>query len=70
LESSGTYFLAVLAGHLTRQNISSAERRAVSVLGKALVSGQYALELRAEPEVWVYCPDTGPSEDIMTNIMD
>jgi hypothetical protein len=27
----GKYFLAVLAGQLTKQNISSAERRAVSV---------------------------------------
>jgi len=24
----------------------------------ALVSGQYALELMAGPEVWMYCPDT------------
>jgi len=30
-ESSGIYFSAVLAGQLTGQNISSAERRAVSV---------------------------------------
>jgi len=56
-QTSNTYFLAVLAGQLTRQNISSAERRAVPVYGKPLVSWK-ALELRAEPEVWVYCPDT------------